>query len=188
MSEFNSLKGHFLLSMPHMQDPFFSHSLTYLIEHDAEGAMGIIINRPLDVELSELLAELDIEMTTSTGMFVYAGGPVAQERGFILHRSNDQQHWQSSIALSSGVSLTSSKDILQAIADGEGPPDGVIVALGYSGWQAGQLEQEILGNSWLSCPADLDIMFSIPAEDRLQAAASSMGIDLNLLTSHAGNA
>lgn len=188
MSEFTSLRGHFLLSMPHMQDPFFTQSLTYIIDHDQEGAMGIVINRPLGVELPELMVELGIDMSSDIHIPVYGGGPVSQERGFILHRTVMTQTWESSVSLSSGVSLTSSRDILQAIAKGDGPHDGLIVALGYAGWQGGQLEQEIGNNSWLSCPADLDIMFSIPADDRLGAAAAQLGIDLSLLTAQAGHA
>ncbi|MBY4678355.1 YqgE/AlgH family protein [Marinobacterium arenosum] len=189
MSESTTLKGHFLLSMPHMQDPFFAQSLTYICEHDSEGAMGIIINRPLDFDLPALFRHLDLEADPAVSPTpVYAGGPVAMERGFILHPSGDEAgHWTSTLELGDGVSLTSSMDILEAMAHNRGPQK-VLVALGYAGWSAGQLEDEITRNTWLSCPANLDIMFSTPAENRLQAAAALLGIDLSLLTAHSGHA
>jgi len=187
MSQFSSLRGQFLLSMPHMQDPYFAQSLTYLCEHDEEGAMGVIINRPLDFDLPSLFSHLELESDNPAQGPVFAGGPVARERGFILHRSADDSRWASTVSIGPGISLTSSMDILEAMAHGNGPDD-VVVALGYAGWGPGQLEDEILRNSWLSCPADLDIMFATPAEKRLQAAAASLGVDLSLLTAHSGTA
>jgi len=187
MSEFSSLRGHFLLAMPHMQDPNFAHSLSYICEHDDEGAMGVIINRPLDFDLPSLFEHLDIDALQPTQGAVYGGGPVARERGFILHRQHDDEHWEASVSIGEGICLTSSVDILQAMANGRGPRD-VLVALGYAGWGPGQLDAEILRNDWLSCPADLDIMFATPAEQRLKAAAASLGVDLSLLTAHSGTA
>ncbi|MCV6589644.1 MAG: YqgE/AlgH family protein [Marinobacterium sp.] len=189
MSQYSSLRGHFLIAMPHMQDPLFASSLSYICEHDEEGAMGVIINRPLDFDLPSLFSHLDIDADNPAQGPVYGGGPVARERGFILHRQRMDQHWASTVSIGEGLCLTSSLDILEAMAHGEGPErDEVIVALGYAGWGPGQLDAEILRNDWLSCPADLDIMFATPAEQRLQAAATSLGVDLSLLTAHSGTA
>lgn len=187
MSDFSSLRGHFLLAMPHMQDPFFAQSLTYICEHDDEGAMGVIINQPLDFDLPALFQHLDIDASQPAQGPVYGGGPVARERGFILHRHREEEHWAATVSIGPGIDLTSSMDILDAMANGEGPAH-VVVALGYAGWGAGQLDAEILRNDWLSCPADLDILFATPAEHRLKAAAASLGVDLSLLTAHSGNA
>lgn len=187
MSDFSSLRGHFLLAMPHMLDPTFACSLSYICEHDEEGAMGVVINKPLDFDLPALFSHLDMDAERPRQGAVYGGGPVARERGFILHRHRDDEHWASTVSIGPGIDLTSSVDILEAMAQGEGPDD-VLVALGYAGWGPGQLDAEILRNDWLSCPADLDIMFATPADQRLKAAAASLGVDLSLLTAHSGTA
>ena len=187
MSDFSSLRGHFLIAMPHMQDPMFAQSVSYICEHDEEGAMGVIINKTLDFDLPSLFSHLDIDGSNPAQGLVYGGGPVARERGFILHRQRDDEHWASTVMIGEGICLTSSVDILEAMAEGGGPEE-VIVALGYAGWGPGQLDAEILRNDWLSCPADLDIMFATPAEQRLKAAAASLGVDLSLLTAHSGTA
>lgn len=181
-----NLQGHFLLSMPHLQDPGFAQSLIYICEHHASGAMGIIINRPSDMNLNELLQLLELNPAGQTEITVYNGGPLQKDRGFILHSPTTQQ-WDSSYAIAPQVALTTSLDILQAISENR-PPEAFLVALGYSAWGEGQLEQELSANAWLSCPANLDIMFRTPAEERLQAAATTMGINLNLLTSQSGHA
>ncbi|MDO6562985.1 YqgE/AlgH family protein [Amphritea sp. 1_MG-2023] len=182
-----SLQGHFLLSMPHLDDPGFAQSLIYICEHNESGAMGIVINQPTEMDLNELLQLLEFNHDhVQPGIRIYTGGPVQADRGFILHCHSDNQ-WDSSYPINAQVSLTTSMDILQAISENRGP-DTFLVALGYAGWGAGQLEHELSDNAWLSCPANLDIMFHTPAQERLQAAAASMGINLNLLTSQSGHA
>ena len=180
------LKDHFLISMPHMSDRNFSHTLTYICDHSEEGAMGIVINRPMDLSLKDILNHLDMETESMQDQEVpvYSGGPVQGERGFVLHSPGEE--WTSSHAINEHIQLSTSLDILQSIAEGKGP-EQFLVALGYAGWGAGQLEAEIGNNAWLSCPADLDIMFSTRAEKRLDAAASLLGINLDLLTSESGH-
>lgn len=184
-----SLRDHFLISMPHMHDLHFAQTVTYICDHSEYGAMGIVINRPVDLRLDGLLKHLDLSETPRVleNPQVYAGGPVQGERGFVLHRARTDQPWLASYQVTDEICLTTSIDILEAIASGTGPKDALI-ALGYAGWGAGQLEREISENAWLSCPANLDIMFRIPADDRLQAAASLLGINLDLLTAQAGHA
>ena len=181
-----SLQDHFLISMPHMDDPRFALTVTYICEHNESGAMGIIINRPIGIELNELLQHLDFSYNSDQTTPVYAGGPVQDDRGFILHRSTTNE-WDSSYKITAELSLTTSMDILQAISENSGP-EQFLVALGYAGWGAGQLEQELSENVWLSCPANLDIIFRTPAEERLQAAAATLGVNLDLLTSQSGHA
>ncbi|WP_417226413.1 YqgE/AlgH family protein [Amphritea sp.] len=181
-----SLQGHFLFSMPHLDDPGFAQSLIYICEHNESGAMGIVINRPTEMNLNELFQLLELNHNAPANITVYAGGPVQSDRGFILH-SPTIAKWDSSYKITADVTLTTSVDILRAVSENHGP-DAFLVALGYAGWGPGQLEQELSANAWLSCPANLDIMFRTPAEERLQAAAATMGINLNLLTSQSGHA
>lgn len=186
----SSLRDHFLISMPHMHDLHFAQTVTYICDHSEYGAMGIVINRAIDLHLNDLLKHLDVEKTLQVqdNRQIYAGGPVQGERGFVLHRlQTEASPWLASYQVTDEVCLTTSIDILEAIASGAGPKDALI-ALGYAGWGAGQLEKEISENAWLSCPANLDIMFRIPADERLQAAASTLGINLDLLTAQAGHA
>lgn len=184
----SSLRDHFLISMPHMHDAHFEHTVTYICDHSEYGAMGIVINRPLDLRLDALLnhLETDDDLQVVDNRQVYAGGPVQGERGFVLHRAQDSP-WLATYQVTDDVCLTTSIDILEDIASGKGTPDALI-ALGYAGWGAGQLEREISENAWLSCPASLDILFKLPAEQRLHAAASTLGINLDLLTAQAGHA
>ncbi|SFM57571.1 putative transcriptional regulator [Halopseudomonas yangmingensis] len=181
------LKDQFLIAMPQMADPRFAHSLIYLCEHNAEGAMGLIINQPSGLNLGDVMLQLvpDLDIVGNTAVQpVFNGGPVQPERGFVLHANG--QPWQATVEL--GVlQLTTSRDILLAMARGEGP-NAALLALGYAGWGAGQLDQELADNVWLSCPADQQILFKLPADKRLQAAADKLGIDLNLLSSQAGHA
>ncbi|HZE14887.1 MAG TPA: YqgE/AlgH family protein, partial [Mycobacterium sp.] len=148
---------------------------------------GIVINRPLDVHLSEILEQMDIatEDNEIANRPVYLGGPVQQDRGFVLHKP--LADWQSTLPVTENVAVTTSRDILAAIARGDGPTQ-CLVALGYAGWGAGQLEQEIAGNAWLSGPADEHILFESPAEARWEAAAKLLGVDLHLLSGDAGHA
>ncbi|HEY3700189.1 MAG TPA: YqgE/AlgH family protein [Spongiibacteraceae bacterium] len=184
---FESLKDHFLIAMPSLTQGVFAHSLTYLCEHNEHGAMGIIINRPMGVALGEILEHLNIEDVRNHGKDpVMAGGPVQTDRGFVLHRTVERQ-WESTLSISAEISLTTSRDILDALAHNEGP-DSALVALGYAGWGAGQLESELVANSWLTIPADSAILFNTPIEKRLDAAAAKLGIDLALLAPGAGHA
>ncbi len=187
MSFATSLTNHFLIAMPGLQDPNFSRTVTYLCEHTEQGAMGIVINRPMEIRLGEVLSQLEIE-TTDEGvlnMVVYTGGPVQQDRGFVLHSSGDS--YDSTLSITSEISVTTSRDVLEAIASGSGPARKLI-ALGYAGWGGGQLEEEMSANAWLSGPADEKIIFSLPAEARWRAAAHLLGVDLNLLSGEAGHA
>ncbi|MEH6471478.1 MAG: YqgE/AlgH family protein [Halopseudomonas sp.] len=183
-----NLCDHFLLSMPHLRDGNFEQTLTYICEHSDQGAMGLVINRPMELSFQQILhsLDLDIDPVHDASRSIYAGGPVQVERGFILH-SPTEQSWSSSYAINEQLNLTTSVDILRAIAEGQGPKD-FLITLGYAGWGAGQLEQEILHNSWLSCPADLDILFATEPHQRLEAAATKLGVNLDLLTSQSGHA
>ena len=182
-----TLQGHFLISMPHMDDRNFDHTVTYICDHTENGAMGIVVNRPLEMPLSELFEHLELANAANfSDIPVYSGGPVQNDRGFILHSPVEQQ-FASSLHINSTLTLTTSVDILETIANDAGP-ENYLVALGYAGWGSGQLEQELSDNVWLSCPADSDILFAIPAAERLQAAAAILGVNLDLLTSQSGHA
>lgn len=183
----DNLTGHFLIAMPSLNDGFFNHAVTYICEHDESGSFGVIINQETTVTLKQVIKEMKIEHADDydENQPVFIGGPVDQGRGFILHRPAG--NWSSSLIVQNGVALTTSKDILQAIANNEGPED-CIVALGYAGWAAGQLEQEMASNTWLSCPADEQIIFNTPVEERWEAAAKLIGVDLSLLSNDTGHA
>lgn len=182
-----NLTGHFLIAMPAMQDPYFSKSLTYICEHNEDGAMGVVINRPTDMSLDKLFAQikLDLQDARIAQNPVHFGGPVQLDRGFVLHQPAGQ--WQSTIAVSGNTALTSSKDILEAVAKGEGP-EKMIVTLGYAGWTAGQLEEEMRLNAWLSVKADEHVIFDTPSEYKLNAAMHLLGIDISQLSEIAGHA
>ena len=182
-----SLTNHFLIAMPGLQDPNFSRTVVYVCEHSDQGAMGIIINRPTEVTLGELLDQLDISTRLSRvrDTLVYQGGPVQTDRGFVLHTAGPA--FDSTLTINDEISVTTSRDVLEAIARGEGPPHALI-ALGYAGWGGGQLEQELSANAWLSGPTDGGIMFRSDAESRWLAAAKLLGVDLNLLSGEAGHA
>ena len=185
----DSLKNRFLIAMPHLMDPNFSQSVTYICEHNDQGAMGIVINRPTQLTLGEIFRQVDIEPDSNNRFqseLIYAGGPVELERGFVLHTPGQHQ-WDSSIAVSPTIQLTTSKDILQAMAKNLGP-ESALVALGYAGWEAGQLEREIKDNAWLTCDAEPAILFQTPMNQRLEAAAALIGVDLHLLSSEVGHA
>ncbi len=181
------LRDHFLLAMPSLAEGIFSHSITYICEHGESGAMGIVINQPLELTVAEIFEHLQI---TTRGDFdetpVMAGGPVQIDHGFVLHRRSTQS-WEASIKVTEEITLTTSRDVLRAIANGNGPEEHLI-ALGYAGWTAGQLEQELAENSWLTLPADSDIIFATPYQGRLGAAAAQLGIDMNLISAQAGHA
>ena len=178
------LKNHVLIAMPALQDPNFSRSVTLICEHDEQGAIGLVLNRPLGVPLGDLFAQLAIDCHSEdlNQRPVMAGGP---ENGFVLHRPAGS--WQSSLPVGNNIGLTSSIDILQAIAGGNGPSEA-IVALGYAGWAAGLLEHEMAMNAWLTHPADADMLFATPSDKLWEAAAQAMGIDFNRLSSDTGHA
>lgn len=182
-----SLTGQFIIAMPNLQDMNFDQSVTYICEHDENGCFGLIINKPTEVTLSEVIAEMKIEAAEDAPVDerIFLGGPVQPDRGFILH--NPPGDWSSSLKVNDQIALTTSKDILEAIARNDGPEHS-IVALGYAGWGPGQLEAEMAANSWLNCPADQQIIFHTPAADRWKAAADVLGIDLTLLSNDPGHA
>jgi putative transcriptional regulator len=186
-----SLANHFLIAMPAMTDPNFSRTLTYLCEHNADGALGIIINRPTDLSLGALFERVSMPLTPGENQSkyndlpVFFGGPVQTDRGFVLHRPAGS--WQSTLNVTEEIGLTSSRDILQAMSD-DGEPADVLVSLGYSGWAAGQLEWELSQNAWLTVAADPEIIFSLPPEERLPAAMQLLGIDFANLSEVAGHA
>jgi putative transcriptional regulator len=187
MTNNTSLRDHFLIAMPALSDPNFDHSVTYICEHTSDGAMGILINRQLTLTMEEVLGQMQIEPSKkfNTSQKVHEGGPVQPEHGFVLHTPVGA--WESSLQVGTDIALTSSRDILTAIAHGEGPQQ-YLIALGYAGWGAGQLEEELAANAWLSCPAAPHILFDLPIEERWSAAAALLGVDLNLLSSECGHA
>lgn len=182
-----NLTNQFLIAMPSLEDPNFAQAVTYICEHNDQGAMGIIINHPLDISFGEVLTQLKFEILSEAEAQkpVFSGGPVLPERGFILHRPHGK--WDSSLSVSEDIAVTSSRDILDAMAKGEGPEDSLF-ALGYAGWSAGQLEAEMSVNSWLSTPANSEIIFRLPPEKRWQAATRLIGIDPSMLSGDAGHA
>lgn len=182
-----SLENHFLIAMPAMQDPNFHHGVVFVCEHTDEGGMGVLINQPLDIQLQEVFAQMDVrsEHETVNRRPVMFGGPVQPERGFVLHRPSGT--WDSSLEISEKISVTTSQDILKALASEQGPED-YLVALGYTGWGAGQIEEEIVANAWLSGPVDPAIIFDTPIHERWQAAAALLGVDITGITGTVGHA
>jgi putative transcriptional regulator len=182
-----NLTDHFLIAMPAMADPNFARTLTYICEHNDQGALGVVINRPLDMDLAALFERIEVPLTASGfgGMPVYYGGPVQTDRGFVLHRPAGE--WQATLAISGDIGLTSSRDILQSVGS-TGQPQEIIVSLGYAGWAAGQLEWEMAQNAWLSVPADPRVIFDMPADQRLAAAMQLLGVDFASLSDVAGHA
>jgi putative transcriptional regulator len=181
------LTDHFLIAMPAMTDPNFAGTLIYIVEHGKKGAMGVVVNRPIELTMSDLFDRIDLKLEHQpiASQVVLLGGPVQNDRGFVLHRPPGQ--WSSSIRVNDQVALTSSKDVLESVAKGEGPQD-IVVALGYAGWGAGQLENEIAQNAWLTVPGDANILFeSLPA-DRQSLAFDLLGIDPLLMSANAGHA
>jgi putative transcriptional regulator len=182
-----NLTHHFLIAMPAMADPHFAHTLTYVCEHNQDGALGIVINRPIDMTLSSLFEQIKVPLADQAlrQAPVHFGGPVQIDRGFVLHRPLG--NWQSTLAISDNLGLTTSKDVLEAVGRGDGPTD-VFVSLGYAGWSAGQLEAELAQNAWLTVEADVDVLFEIPPEARLPAAMHLLGINFADLSEDVGHA
>jgi len=183
----DSLCNQLLIAMPGMMDPNFNSTVTLVCEHNNEGALGIVINRPLNMKLEGLFEQLDVaEPDQSMASHpILNGGPVARERGFVLH--NPGPEFESSVSVSDNVQLTLSRDVIDAMATGKGP-DQSLVALGYAGWDAGQLEAEMLANTWLTVPASPEVIFDVPFEDRWVFAAQTIGIDISQISPDAGHA
>ena len=181
------LTHHFLIAMPTMEDSYFNRALIYVCEHNEQGALGVIVNRPLDLTLANLFekVELDLQKQDIGAVPVHFGGPVQMDRGFVLHRPRGE--WQSSMRVTDDVGLTSSKDILLSIS-ASGEPREIIMTLGYAGWGAGQLENEVAQNAWLTVPASADILFEQPPEERLPAAMQILGVSFAQLSDVAGHA
>ena len=182
-----NLTHHFLIAMPAMADPNFANTLTFVCEHNKDGALGIVVNKPTDMMLSTLFEQIDVPLANAeVGKTpVHFGGPVQIDRGFVLHRPLG--NWQSTLAISENLGLTTSKDVLEAVGRGEGPKD-MFISLGYAGWSAGQLEQELAQNAWLTVAADADVLFELPPEGRLPAAMRLLGIDFSRLSDDVGHA
>ncbi len=182
-----NLTQHFLIAMPAMTDPHFSKTLTFICEHNDQGALGVVVNRPIDMTLHALLEQIEISQPADAckSMPVHYGGPVQIDRGFVLHTPIGA--WTSILAVGEDIGLTTSKDILEAVARGEGPRH-MLVTLGYAGWAPGQLEYELAQNAWLTVKADARILFETPVERRYDAALKLLGIDLAMLSDAAGHA
>ena len=187
MIEPTYFRNRFLIAMPSLADPNFYQTVTYIGEHNANGALGIIINRPLSLTVGELLAYLQIPVSRPdiAAMPIYSGGPVQPEQGFVVHTPLGR--WGATLPITETIGITTSRDIMHALAGGEDLKQA-LVALGYAGWGPGQLEREMAENAWLCPPADPHILFHTPSERRWAAAAALLGVDLNLLSSDAGHA
>ena len=181
----------FLIAMPGMGSDTFAGSVIYLCEHNAKGALGLVINKPIDITLRSLFekVELSLDRADLADTPVYFGGPVQTERGFVLHEQVDaeQTAYSSSLKIPGGLEMTTSKDVLEALSTGAGPKK-ILVTLGYSGWSAGQLEDEMGRNSWINVDAAPDIIFDTPVEQRYDKALSLLGIDPRMLSQEAGHA
>lgn len=187
MAKSEFLTNQFLIAMPNLLDPNFFHSVTYICQHNENGAMGIVINQPVAMTIAELIGQIGMETETSKQLdhLVFRGGPVEMERGFVLHQPLGE--WESTLAVTDEIGISTSNDIVQSIAHGKGP-NKYLVALGYAGWGAGQLEQEIVANAWLSGPATSSIIFDTRAERRWEEAAKLIGVDIRQMTGDAGHA
>ena len=183
----SDLSNHFLIAMPSLEDPNFGGSLVFVAEHNDQGALGLVINRPMDIDLATLFRRIDLQLESSpvSRSVVMNGGPVHTDRGFVLHQPVGQ--WGSTVVVSDEIGLTSSRDVLEAVAAGNGP-SRILVMLGYAGWGPGQLEDEISRNAWLTVEADASVIFDVPADERLQRAFALLGINPAFLASAAGHA
>lgn len=181
------LSNQFLIAMPTLADPNFAQTVTLICEHNAQGALGLIINRPMRMRMADVFQQLDLhtENRRLGDQAILQGGPVQPDRGFVIHRGGTS--WDSTLIISDTLNVTTSRDILTALANGTGP-DTVCMALGYAGWEAGQLEAEVSQNSWLTVPADDRIVFDTPFEQRWAAAAQLLGVSISNLSPHAGHA
>ncbi len=187
------LANQFLIAMPGMVDDTFSGTVVYLCDHTENGALGLVINRPTDVDLASLFDKIDLQLEIHpiAGEPVYFGGPVQTDRGFVLHEQGSLPHYSSSLRVPDGLAMTTSKDILEAVVVGDGP-ERFLMTLGYAGWSAGQLEDEIARNGWLNVPAPrdqmVDIIFDTPDEYKYEKVLALLGVDLSFLSTEAGHA
>jgi len=183
----HSLTNQFLIAMPMLTDPYFAHAVIYICEHNENGAIGIVVNQPLSLNLADVFQQMEIvtEDPEVGKLPVLCGGPVHPERGFVIHTAEGK--WRSSLEMQDAISVTTSKDILQAIAERHGPKQA-IVSLGYASWTAGQLEQELANNFWLTVAADVDILFKTPFNERWAAAMHLLGVDVTKLSYDSGHA
>jgi putative transcriptional regulator len=189
-----NLTNQFLIAMPGMADDTFAGAVIYLCEHTEKGALGLVINKPIDIKLKNLFekVELTLDRADLADVPVYFGGPVQTERGFVLHErlggeTGEGGHYNSSLQIPGGLEMTTSKDVLEALSHGAGPKK-ILVTLGYSGWSAGQLEEEIGRNGWINVGAAPEIIFDTPVEQRYDKALSLLGIDPRMLSQEAGHA
>ncbi|HET6914402.1 MAG TPA: YqgE/AlgH family protein [Rhodanobacteraceae bacterium] len=188
MPNASSLTGHFLIAMPALGDPNFARGVTFVCQHGEEGTMGLVVNRASEYKLGDVMAQMQMacedEAVAATQVLI--GGPVQAERGFVLHAPDDR-HWDSTFKISDTLAVTTSRDILAAMAEGKGPARA-LVALGYAGWGAGQLEEELRDNAWLTVEANERILFDTALADRWQAAVALVGVDPSQLSDYAGHA
>jgi putative transcriptional regulator len=182
-----SLTNQLLVAMPGMDDPQFAQTVTLICEHGDKGALGIVLNKPLGMRLSEVLTQMKLPAQSETiaAKMVLSGGPVHQDRGFVLHRPGG--NWESTHRISDSIQVTTSRDVLAAMARGEGP-ENAFIALGYAQWDAGQLERELKENAWLTLPVSEDVLFDLPYEERWTAAWRSLGVDVTTVSPNAGHA
>ncbi|MBC7786102.1 MAG: YqgE/AlgH family protein [Methylophilaceae bacterium] len=200
-----NLTGHFLIAMPALEDPFFAKSVMFICAHNEDGAMGVVINRPSDFSLKNLFKQINLNVEHSDNAIInqpiHVGGPVQPERGFVLHQVNTEtadinqdevSDWDSSIVINNDTALTTSKDILEAVANGTGPKK-VLLALGYAGWNPGQLEAELAKNAWLSVKAEsvhaqASLIYDVPSNQKMDVALGLLGLDFAKLSEWVGHA
>ncbi|HIH98196.1 MAG TPA: YqgE/AlgH family protein [Thermoplasmata archaeon] len=185
-TESSFLQSQLLIAMPSMGDPYFEHSVTLICQHNNDGCFGLTINRPIEITIDELFDQLDIPTEDSLvkGIPALRGGPVQIEQGFIIHDTDRQ--WENTLSICDDLAVTASRDILFDIAKGEGP-DNFLLTLGCASWAPGQMEEEIMNNSWLNCPVDKQIIFDTPYEKRWKGAADTLGFDVNIISDVAGH-
>jgi putative transcriptional regulator len=187
MSDSSYLTNQLLIAMPFMSDPNFAQSVALVCDHSARGALGLILNKPLPMRMGEIFEQLEIKLDVGPlrERQVLRGGPMQTDRGFVVHRAGGE--WDSTLKVSDALHVTTSRDILAAMARGQGPEEAM-VALGYAGWDGGQLEEEIRANAWLSAPVDLGLIFELPFESRWEAAGRLLGVELSRISPIGGNA
>ena len=187
MNDAEYLTNQLLIAMPYMGDPNFSQTVALICDHSSKGALGLILNKPLPMRMGEIFEQLEIKLGKGSlrERQVLRGGPMQTDRGFVVHRPSGE--WDSTLKVSDALHVTTSRDILAAMARGEGPMEA-FVALGYAGWDGGQLEQEIRANAWLSAPVDLGLIFELPFESRWEAAGRLLGVELSRISPIGGNA
>ena len=181
----DNLIGQLLIASPSLNDPNFHQTVTYICENNESGSFGLIINSPMETNISEILNQLNLDSSNELGNCpVLQGGPVGLERGFVLHKEGE---WENTSKINQDVSITTSKDILLAMASGKGPSESLLI-LGYSGWGAGQLEQELKTNSWINAPASQDILFTVPYKNRWEEAINLLGVNVSNISGQIGHA